>query len=476
MIHHYVVDYNKSTKINNIEYSSIEPVNTFTKKIKFFNPEISEPLHRFWYFVPNAKLIKKNVGMITLVLSSTDTNIIESIKNLDEKTGNILKKINQSIKILPSIKISPNFPPVLEIYVDDDSKYYDQDNKSIVYMNIKNNSKIQLYIEFESVTFGSNRCERRWRIIQLKENKSLDLNTNMFDMIYQEHTHGHIPLNLGNPSMFYAPSHAPSHAPAHAPSQTSYGIQQYNPYYVPYGQSVGFPPSSLMGPPSPPLTPPLSTKPYPILSQRDENPTICGASFQPPTQDQLLSMLEKLKKPTKPIDLNKTNNSNQSTLTMDNIKKSIHVSHEHIIVSNINKEIKNAHIQENNTGTHEEYRQDFLKKIFFLIEEHKSRLERDTILFNKDVDIAKKIMQRIDAFIQKRTIFIKHKEYDKSINIKSNAKDNGSTLFTAMIHINNKKNQETEDSESDDDDPFAISIIKKAVSKFVQSNSNAKHF
>ena len=89
MINNLVVDYNKSTKINNIEYSAIESINTFTKRIKFYNPEVSEPLHKFWYMVGNAKIIKKNQNILSIALSSTDTKLIESIKNLDEKVNNI---------------------------------------------------------------------------------------------------------------------------------------------------------------------------------------------------------------------------------------------------------------------------------------------------------------------------------------------------------------------------------------------------
>ena len=91
MLNNYLVNYNMDTQINNIEYGNIEYVNSFTQKIKFYNPNVNEPLHKFWYFIPNAKMTNKTNNSITIALCSNDKNLIESIKNLDTKTNRYYK-------------------------------------------------------------------------------------------------------------------------------------------------------------------------------------------------------------------------------------------------------------------------------------------------------------------------------------------------------------------------------------------------
>jgi hypothetical protein len=424
MIHNFIVDYNRSTKINTIEYSNIEAVNTFTRKIKFYNPEISEPLHKFWYFVPNAKLIKKNSGVLTMALSSIDTNLIESLKNLDEKTDKILKKINQMIKISPSIKMSSNFPPVLDVYADTDSRFYDQDNKSIMYMNIKNNSKIQLYMEFDSVTIGSNRCEKKWKVIQLKENKPIDLSANMFDMV---------PMI---PQMIY-PVLPPQQQPYYPPN-----LQQ-QPYYPPNPRNIPIPPPSL----------PQSVPQRPI--QKEEkipDSQTSGSIFQPPSQDQLLSMIGKLKKPTK-----KTEKTNVD-VKKDNDQKtsSVHTSipcappPPPLVIEKQEDKISEIHSdQDINKGltinNDEEYRKDILD----MIKEQTKYFNRDKKAFNNDVKMAKEIMDKIESIILETEINNRQKEEENSVSKANN------------------------DEESDDEDPFAIIPSKKNESETTK-NTHSK--
>src|SRR5579872_3636406 len=149
MINNFIVDYDKTPQIELIENSDIEAVNPFVHKIKFYNPKINEPLHKFWYFVPNAKLTKKSKGIINIVLASSDTKLVESIKSLDSKVDKTLRSIN--IKNIPtsSIKERENYPPSLELCVNDDTVCYDQHNNVVNYMKLQCGTKILLYIEFE---------------------------------------------------------------------------------------------------------------------------------------------------------------------------------------------------------------------------------------------------------------------------------------------------------------------------------------
>lgn len=181
MIHNLIVDYSKDSIINNIEHSKIESINTFRKRIKFYNPNVNEPLHKFWYHIPNAKLHDKDYNLISIVIPRTETKFLESIKSLDTVSSDIIKKTHKQCIVDPSIIISDNFPPLMSLIIDANSKCYDQDNNLIKHTNIKNESKLQIYVEFDMINFDNNVGHRKWRVIQLKETKNFDISVNLFE-------------------------------------------------------------------------------------------------------------------------------------------------------------------------------------------------------------------------------------------------------------------------------------------------------
>jgi hypothetical protein len=183
-IDRFVVNYNKSSKINIIAHSKLQSINMSTSKLEFYNPEINEPLHKFWYYIPNAKLIeKKNTGAMRIALSNIDVNLTESLKSLDGKTDEIIINVFKKPKPETTIKTSVNFPPVIDLYIDRLGKCFDQNNDPIKYMDIKNNARVQLYMELDSIHINVNKnsCDRKWRILQISELKPL----NLFDEINQ---------------------------------------------------------------------------------------------------------------------------------------------------------------------------------------------------------------------------------------------------------------------------------------------------
>jgi hypothetical protein len=321
MIHNLIVDYNKSTKINAIEHSNVESVNSFTRKIRFFNPNINEPLHKFWYHIPNAKLIKKGSGTITVVLSSNDTNLIESIKNLDDATSEIIKNHNEHYRIDRSISLSVNYPPMLTLIVDHDSKCFNHDNSSISYMNIKNGTKIQIYIEFESIMMGSTECYRKWRILQLKEIKSLDMTVNLFDLIPGNMQGQIVPETL-------APGPGYNHYPGYGPTTSVLGAK--SPYVPGLHGNIGSIP-----PPPPPVPPfagflvtsqitdtrvPVAPAILKTTTDRPSTENVVMSGFQPPSRCQLLNMISKLKKAANKNEQAKDNINNNEQIKQSNQK------------------------------------------------------------------------------------------------------------------------------------------------------------
>ena len=349
-INSFLFDYTKDTKIEKIEFSDIDNVNPFTKKIKFYNPLVSEPLHKFWFYISNAKNIKKNTiqNTITIVLSSNESNLISSIKHLDKKTNEIIQQKKMTANIKNSITTYTNHPPTFVIYIDSDSKCFDSKNNPIEFSQIKlndSNVKLHLYIEFDSIIFSSSSSYRKWRVIQLKEYESINLSVSLFDSILPSlnFTTSNVPPNI---PIFYNSNNDQSQ---NISSHTLYPqIPYISPYNVPPSNSTIT--SSIPPPPPPPnllsITKEQKVIEKPEKKEKDiDDKKITG--FKPPSINELLSAKNKLKKSNNDIANNivsynnNTNNIN-NTITNNNTNN-----------ANANNNTNNANTDNNinNTNT-----------------------------------------------------------------------------------------------------------------------------
>lgn len=186
-INNFLVDHDNSPQIELVEYSK-EDVNSFIKRIRFYNPTVNEPLHKFWYFINNAKVTKKTNGKISIVFASKEVNLIESIKSLDLKTDKILKTFGGKTPCEPSVVEHSNYPPSMDLYCDNESVCYDQNNTVINYMKIKNGSKIMLYIKLDNAMINETKTTKIWKVIQMKEIKTIDLSANLFSVSSNSNT------------------------------------------------------------------------------------------------------------------------------------------------------------------------------------------------------------------------------------------------------------------------------------------------
>jgi hypothetical protein len=183
MISEYLVDYKKSTQIDHIEYDGLEQINPFTQKLKIYNPEIDEPLHCFWYHIPCAKIFKKTSNQLYLALSHKSSQLIESIANLDARVDMVVKQLSTVSKKThcePSIITASNFPPIFVVRVDAHTKCFDWNGKPTTHMRYENSAKVQAFVEFDSVAMGSGKIERKWRVMQIKQSKPLDMSVCVF--------------------------------------------------------------------------------------------------------------------------------------------------------------------------------------------------------------------------------------------------------------------------------------------------------
>jgi hypothetical protein len=315
MIRNLVVDYIKNPLVTAVQHSPVEVISMLTKRIRFFNPSVDEPLHKFWYFIPKAKITERTSGNITIVLSNNDTKLIESITSLDDKIDAIIKGINPRALTEKSLKISQNYPPMTDLYINSDSKCYDTENKSIKITDIKINAKVQIYIELDYASITTRKAEKKWKILQLKTHSMLDLNSsNLFDKEDIE-----ISLNFPSFSNPLVPDYTKSNGSFPPNGFHQYSIHNqtaspYSPFNPPYNHNPYIPQHSLYNiQGSIPQTVPgsLSSGIHNSTAhttsfnnnnentiKKDDEKVFGGSIFQPPTKDELLDMIGKLKKST----------------------------------------------------------------------------------------------------------------------------------------------------------------------------------
>lgn len=276
MINDLIVNYQNNPKINNIDYGKMETINSFTKKMHFYNPDVMEPLHKFWYYIQNAKIVKKTPHNMTIALSNNDISLIESIKSLDQKTNNILTDILKNRDTLcDSIKFTKNYPPTMTIDIDDESIFFNSTNDNISYKKINANSKIQLYIKFDCVIITSSEYFFKWKILQMKEIKNIDFTTKFFHNNQNLHHISKSPQVPDVPQVPLAPPILHMVSEQYPPHNICSSYVENNAPLQQNIQNIN------------------TAKKYGMSNSANDK-----FSFQPPTQSELLEMIGKLKKTT----------------------------------------------------------------------------------------------------------------------------------------------------------------------------------
>jgi len=206
-------DNNKNMEKILPHHTDIKSVNKFTKIITFYNPTAGISLHKYWFKIPRAKLLKKkNIkcqNMITVVLSNDSKNLVNCIQSLDNKIMHVIKKCfkKNQINMTKSIKLSKNFPPVMEMIADKQSKLFHDNKKECNFADVGVGKYIDIVIEFDCVTINGKQGYKKWRIVQLMELQSIDLSIPLFSSDIQQDV----------PYVHAKSNHIKTSAPFHSP-------------------------------------------------------------------------------------------------------------------------------------------------------------------------------------------------------------------------------------------------------------------
>lgn len=173
-------------------------------KLIVYNLSTYSPLQKCWIYIDRCKIVKKMIGGI-LIGFSLKNQAIELINNLELT---IKDKFKSTLKYNNSVNSNDINIPTLELTIDDDTRYFNHSNELINYFDdnlIANNyskrniKEIGLIIELDYIESNCDKLLYYWRVVQLKENKKIDINVSIFktlnDSNIQERKQIHIPFN-----------------------------------------------------------------------------------------------------------------------------------------------------------------------------------------------------------------------------------------------------------------------------------------
>lgn len=173
-------------------------------KLIVYNLSTYSPLQKCWIYVDRCKIVKKMIGGI-LIGFSLKNQAIELINNLELT---IKDKYKSTLKYNQSINSNDINIPTLELTIDDDTRYFTHSNELINYFDDnliahnyskRNIKEIGLIIELDYIESDNDKLLYYWRVVQLKENKKIDINISIFktldDSNIQQRKQIHIPIN-----------------------------------------------------------------------------------------------------------------------------------------------------------------------------------------------------------------------------------------------------------------------------------------
>ena len=265
-IRRLLVNYDYDKEVDRVECSGIRAVNSSIQELYIYNPKVREPLHKFWYMIDTAKLEKKSSAgrSARVVISSRDENLIASLKSLDVKIDELVKKLRtkRDLKIRSLLGMSEHYPPTLDVSLDERTVALDPNGESINFMTIGNGSKIKLMIELDRLIFERGIVRKIWRIIQVKQIEDISTHIDLFASLDIEI----------EPTRSLRPPAPPPMPVTNMPPPPDRG------------------PISLADLSSVKLKPSISND-----SKKDGN-TNQNRGFQPPTSNQLQDMIKRLKR------------------------------------------------------------------------------------------------------------------------------------------------------------------------------------
>lgn len=154
--------------------------------IDIYNGKIDQPLQKFWFYIPKAKVFDINDNSIRLALTNTDqdTKLINYIENLENNIFSHIKKkfLNTVRKINRTFLKSKLFTPVIKLDYTRDTVFFNESDDEIALSSnhLNQNDMVGIYLELNNVLTSGNEMWAMWKILQLKKLEGVNLRKSFF--------------------------------------------------------------------------------------------------------------------------------------------------------------------------------------------------------------------------------------------------------------------------------------------------------
>lgn len=180
-----VVDISSEIKIH---YDTLESAGSAFSKINIYNPQIEIPLHKFWFYIENARVLDISDTKVNIKIALSEIShgkLIKYINQLEDLVSQHLKgltntKHNKNIDFNKSIIYAPNFYPALKFKCTLSTNIYNDED--IIIKSLNKNDTVSLYIELANLWIN-NETQTSWacyQALQIKKNNIYDPKKSMF--------------------------------------------------------------------------------------------------------------------------------------------------------------------------------------------------------------------------------------------------------------------------------------------------------
>ncbi|ARF09205.1 hypothetical protein Catovirus_2_154 [Catovirus CTV1] len=155
-------------------------------KIGLYNADINHPLHKFWFFIPKAKIIDRTPTHITVALTTSDYDkkFLEYLNKLQNKVLACFK--NSIFDSIKNIKISfntgKNLPTTVKLDIRNDIPIFDENEEELDSSHLKVNSLISIILELDNIVASTSEAWIVWKVLQIKKFNCIDLKKSLFKM------------------------------------------------------------------------------------------------------------------------------------------------------------------------------------------------------------------------------------------------------------------------------------------------------
>ena len=190
MIENVLTNYNIKFKNSQLDYEKISKTKLY---YKIYNNKISEPLHKFWFSIPNIKYSNNysDFNTIRFYMNNKNENIFNLINFIKDIGNSLIEKFSSSfenISIDYPWKEYEQYPYIFSFFTNNTTLFVDFEGNELNYDTLNYDSTYSIIFEISTIrvmpikmdTLESNTIKINLILILIKQDEKKDLKKYLF--------------------------------------------------------------------------------------------------------------------------------------------------------------------------------------------------------------------------------------------------------------------------------------------------------